>query len=99
MKGSKYLVRIDFTPLGYAHLRHLGDLKQSWQNWWRLYGDICSCCQDSKNQVLYRTHVIKGYWGTCRAVLFCVGSWELSKPGCGHWLIGPGQYCPWQGLR
>ena len=61
IKGSKYLVRIDFTPLGYAHFRHLGDLRQSWQNWWRLYGDICSCCQDSKNQVLYRAHVVKAY--------------------------------------
>ena len=37
---SRVVFRIEFTAIGYAHFRHMGDLKQSWDSWWRLYGDL-----------------------------------------------------------
>jgi hypothetical protein len=54
---SKVLLEVVFTPLGYAYFRHMQDLKQSWENWWRLHGELYLHCKDCHGEDLYVAHM------------------------------------------
>lgn len=58
---SRALVRVKFSALGYAHFRHIGDLQQSWENWWRLYGDLSMICVDSADNCLYTAALLREF--------------------------------------
>lgn len=47
------VVCVKFSATGFAHFKNIGDLSQSWENWWRLYGDLFATCQDNMGTVLY----------------------------------------------
>ena len=54
---SKVLLKVAFTSLGYAYFRHMQDLTQSWENWWRLNGELYMRCKDSDGACLYEVCV------------------------------------------
>ena len=56
--GSRVLLKVTFTPAGCAHFVHCMDLRQSWENWWRLYGDLHLSYVDLTGKVLYTTCVM-----------------------------------------
>lgn len=47
------MVCVRFSAIGFSHFKNIGDLSQSWDNWWRLYGDLFATCQDNMGTMLY----------------------------------------------
>lgn len=47
------MVCVEFTASGFAHFKNIGDLSNSWESWWRLYGDLYATCQDNMGTMLY----------------------------------------------
>jgi len=60
-KESRVMLKVSFTAIGYAHFVHWKDLKQSWEGWWRVYGDLHLKCVDTNGTVLYTTQVVHKY--------------------------------------